>query len=117
MAGAQERKLAAHAGSNKTCSGLYMMNKLFILLLLRAPTCRASIISIFAKMWPCGPSTAKRGLGHICGIMHMTSRCALLHGIFSAYTVIQYLTQTNYVTGSVARIQRQKMFASLLFRA
>ena len=82
------RKLAVHAGSSNTCSGVYKMNKLFTVLLLRAPTCRASVGSIFAKIWLGSPFIAKHGLGHICGIMHVTSHCALLRGlitIFSAY--------------------------------
>ena len=70
------------------------MNKLCTVLLLRAPTCRASVGSIFAKIWPGSPFTATHGLGHICGIMHVISHCTLLRGlitIFSGYIVIQCL--------------------------
>ena len=50
------RKLAVHAGSSNTCSGVYKMNKLFTVLLLRAPMCRASVGSIFAKIIMAGQS-------------------------------------------------------------
>ena len=40
---AQERKFAVRAGPSIACSGLHTVNKLLIVLLLRAPMCRASV--------------------------------------------------------------------------
>ena len=93
MYGVQKRKVAARTEPSNSRSGLHTANKVLSVLLLRAPTCKASVRRHFVKTRPGDLPTAKCELGCIaCDVMLCVG--AWVRGlitIFSGYIVIQCL--------------------------